>query len=303
MNGVVVVILALVIIIVFIRTFVIVPQENAWVIEEFGKYKKTFGPGLHIVLPILHKVAYKHTLKEEVIDVPPQVCITKDNVQLKIDGILYLKVMDPNKASYGIDNYRYATAQLAQTTLRSEIGKISLDKTFSEREGINAAVVKSVDIASDPWGIKVTRYEIKDIDPPTSIQQAMEQQMTAEREKRADILESDGIKAAQINQSMGERQENINYSLGEKQSKVNRAEGKAKAIEITAEARAEGLKMVGESINKTNGKTAMQMRIIQQYIGEFETILETSETTVLPLPEAELNSILQTILPAIKGGK
>lgn len=290
-------------IIVLIRTFVIVPQEHAWVIENFGKYKKTLGPGLHIVLPVIQKVAYKHTLKEEVIDVPPQVCITKDNVQLKIDGILYLKVMDPNKASYGIDNYRFATAQLAQTTLRSEIGKISLDKTFSERDDINAAVVKSVDVASDPWGIKVTRYEIKDIDPPTTIQQAMEQQMTAERDKRADILESDGIKTAQINQSKGERQEAINYSLGEKQSKVNKAEGKAQAIEIIAEARAKGLQMVGEAINQTNGKTAMSMRIIQQYVGELETILESSETTVLPLPEAELNSILQTIIPAIKGGK
>ncbi len=298
-----IVFVAIVVIIVFIKTFVIVPQEHAWVIEELGKYKKTLGPGLHIVIPVLHKIAYKHTLKEEVIDVPPQVCITKDNVQLKIDGILYLKVMDPNKASYGIDNYRFATAQLAQTTLRSEIGKISLDKTFCEREGINAAVVKSVDIASDPWGIKVTRYEIKDIDPPTSIQQAMEQQMTAEREKRADILESDGIKIAHINQSKGEKQENINYSLGEKESKVNRAVGKAKAIEIVAEARSEGLKMVGEAINKTNGKTAMQMRVIQQYTGELDTILSNSQTTVLPLPEAELNSILQTILPAITGGK
>ena len=296
-------ILAVIIIITFIRTFVIVPQENAWVIENFGKYKKTLGPGLHIVIPIVQKVAYKHVLKEEVIDVPPQVCITKDNVQLQIDGILYLKIMDPTKASYGIDNYRFATAQLAQTTLRSEIGKISLDKTFSEREDINAAVVKSVDIASDPWGIKVTRYEIKDIDPPTSIQDAMEQQMTAEREKRADILESDGIKIAQINQSKGERQESINYSLGERQSKVNRAEGKAKAIEIIATARAEGLKMVGESINKTNGKTAMQMRIIQQYMGELETVLDTAETTVLPLPEAELKSILQSVLPIIQGGK
>lgn len=295
-------IIAVIAIIVLIKTFVIVPQENAWVIENLGKYKKTLGPGLHIVIPVIQKIAYKHTLKEEVIDVPPQICITKDNVQLKIDGILYLKVMDPNKASYGIDNYRYATAQLAQTTLRSEIGKISLDKTFCERDEINAAVVKSVDIASDPWGIKVTRYEIKDIDPPTTVQNAMEQQMTAEREKRADILESDGIKQAQINLSKGQRQEAINYSIGEKQSKINVAQGRAKAIEIIAEARAEGLKLVGESINKTNGKTAMQMRVVQQYIDEMERILSSSETTVLPLPEAEINSILQTVLPAIKGG-
>lgn len=296
-------IIAILAIITLIKTFVIVPQENAWVIENLGKYKKTLGPGLHIVIPVIQKVAYKHTLKEEVIDVPPQICITKDNVQLKIDGILYLKVMDPNKASYGIDNYRYATAQLAQTTLRSEIGKISLDKTFSEREDINAAVVKSVDIASDPWGIKVTRYEIKDIDPPTTIQNAMEQQMTAEREKRADILESDGIKKAQINQSMGERQEAINYSIGERQSKVNKAEAQAKAIEIVAEARAEGLKMVGAAISTPNGKTAMQMRIIQQYLGELDTIFASSNTTILPLPEAELKSILQTILPVVSGGK
>ena len=295
--------IAIAVIVFFVKTFVIVPQENAWVIEELGKYKKTLGAGLHIVIPVIQKIAYKHTLKEEVIDVPPQVCITNDNVQVKVDGILYLKVMDPNKASYGIDNYRFATAQLAQTTLRSEIGKITLDKTFSEREDINAAVVKSVDIASDPWGIKVTRYEIKDIDPPTTIQQAMEQQMTAEREKRADILASDGIKMAQINQSKGERQEAINYSLGEKQSKINRAEGKAQAIEIIAEASAEGLKMVGEAISQSNGKIAMQMRVLQQYIGELETVFESSETTILPLPEAELNSILQTVIPAITGGK
>ncbi len=298
-----VIVLAIVIIVILSKTFVIVPQENAWIVEELGKYRKTLGPGFHIVIPIIQRVAYKHTLKEEVIDVPPQICITKDNVQLKIDGILYLKVMDPNKASYGIDNYRFATAQLAQTTLRSEIGKISLDNTFSEREGINAAVVKSVDIASDPWGIKVTRYEIKDIDPPTSIQQAMEQQMTAEREKRADILESDGIKKSQINHSMGEKQEAINYSLGERQSKVNRAEGQAKAIEIVAEAQAEGLKLVGAAINTPNGKTAVSMRIFQQYMGQLNNILSTTETTVLPLPEAELNSILQTIIPAIKGGR
>lgn len=290
-------------ILILAKTVRIVPQQEAWIVEELGKYKKTIGAGLHIVIPILQKVAYMNTLKEEVIDVAPQVCITKDNVQVRVDGVLYLKVMDPVKASYGIENYRYATAQLAQTTLRSEIGKIELDKTFSERDAINAAVVKSVDEASDPWGIKVTRYEIKDIDPPATIQDAMEQQMTAEREKRADILESDGIKQAQINLSQGEREEAINLSKGERQSKINVAEGKAKAIEIVAEARAEGIKMIGAAINKPNGNTAMNMSLMRQYMKELETIIGSSETTVLPLPEAELNSLLQTIIPAIKGGK
>ncbi len=219
-------------------------------------------------------MAYKHTLKEEVNDVHPQVCITQDNVQVEVDGILYLKVVDAAKASYGIENYRSATGQLAQTTMRSEIGKIPLDKTFSEREAINAAIVKSIDIASEPWGVKVTRYEIRDIEPSrVRHQSAMEKQVEAERFKRAEILESEGDKESRINLSKGEREEAINLSRGERQRRINTAEGQAQSIEIITEANAQGLKMVGEAIRKPGGKTAVSLQISREYLEQLGRIL------------------------------
>jgi len=292
----------------------IVPEQQAWIVEEFGQYKKTLGAGLHFVVPVLQKVAYKHTLKEEVNDVRPQVCITQDNVQVEVDGILYLKIVDPSKASYGIENYRSATAQLAQTTMRSEIGKIPLDKTFSEREAINAAIVKSIDVASEPWGVKVTRYEIKDIEPSQSVIEAMEKQVEAERFKRAEILASEGDKESRINSSKGEREEAINLSRGERQRRINVAEGQARSIEIVTEANAEGLRMVGESIQKPGGQTAVSLQISRQYLGQLGRILETSEVQFLPPEAARLQGALAAALPglqnlatpvpaAIRGGK
>ena len=286
---------------IFFRLIRIVPEQEAWVVQQFGKYQRTLGPGFHLVIPILQKVAYKHTLKEEVIDVKPQVCITNDNVQVEVDGILYLRVVDPAKASYGIENYRFATGQLAQTTMRSEIGKIELDRSFSERDSINNSIVKAVDEASAPWGIKVTRYEIKDIVPPDTVQDAMEKQMRAEREKRAEILKSEGEKSARINISKGEREEAINLSKGEKQKKINEAEGRAKAIELTSTAMAQGIRDIGQEIEQPKGSSAMSFRIAEQFIRQLGIILEAADTVVLPLEVAQIKSLLQAVLPGSKG--
>ncbi len=281
---------------IFYRLIRIVPEQHAFVVEQFGKFRKALGPGFHLVIPFIQKVAYKHILKEDVIDVPPQVCITKDNVQVTVDGILYMKVVDPVKASYGIANYRFATAQLAQTTMRSEIGKIDLDRSFSERDEINNAIVKSVDEASDPWGIKVTRYEIKDISPPDTILEAMEQQMRAEREKRAEILKSEGDRESRINVSKGEREEAINMGRGEKQRRINEAEGRAKAIEFIAVATAEGIKEIARTIQQPKGKTAVSLRVAEQFISQFGRILDSAETSVLPMEVAQLKSLVSAVL-------
>jgi regulator of protease activity HflC (stomatin/prohibitin superfamily) len=251
---------------VFFKLIRIVPEAQAWIVEEFGRYKKTLGPGLHLIVPVIQRVAYKHTLKEQVFDVHPQVCVTNDNVQVTVDGILYLKVVDPKKASYGISDYRFATTQLAQTTMRSEVGKIVLDMTFSERDVINNSVVKSIDEASESWGIKVTRYEIRDIAPTDSLIHSMEQQVTAERQKRAEILESEGEKEARINTSKGDREEAINLSMGEKQRRINEAEGRARAIEITAAATAESMALVAQAIQKPGGRQAVSLRLAEHFI-------------------------------------
>ncbi|RKX94417.1 MAG: paraslipin [Spirochaetes bacterium] len=293
-------------VIIFFKLIRIVPEQETYIIEQFGKYNKTLGSGFHLVVPFIQRVAYKHSLKEDVIDVAPQMCITNDNVQVQVDGILYLKVVDPVKASYGIENYKYATAQLAKTTMRSEIGKLELDRTFSERDEINNSIVKAVDEASDPWGIKVTRYEIKDITPTITIEQAMEQQMRAEREKRAEILASEGDKAARINTSKGLRQEAINISKGERMRMITVAEGEAKAIEVIAEATAEGLKEVASALQTPRGKTAMSIRIAEQYVSRMGEILKASDITVLPSDIANLKGVLQSLITTVsskeKGG-
>ncbi len=288
----VVVILA---IFLFVNTVKVVPEAQAWIIEELGKYKRTLGSGLHIVIPILHRVAYKHTLKEQVIDVPPQICITSDNVQVTVDGILYLKVLDAQKASYGIENYRYATVQLAQTTMRSEIGRIMLDDTFSEREAINNAIVKSVDQASDPWGIKVERYEIRDIEPAPSIIEAMEQQVEAERQKRAEILLSEGDKLSRINRSKGDREEAINLSKGQKQKVINEAEGRAQSMAILANATADGLKMIGEAIQKPGGREALSVHYVQKYLEQLKKVLSHNKVSILPAEAARLQGLAQIL--------
>lgn len=289
------VVVLIVVFTIFFKLIRIVPEQQAWVIEQFGKYRRTMGPGFHLVIPIVQKVAYKQLLKEEVIDVPPQVCITKDNVQVSVDGVLYLQVMDPEKASYGIDNYRFATAQLAQTTMRSEIGKIELDRSFSERDAINDAIVRAVDEASDPWGIKVTRYEIKDITPSETVMTAMEQQVRAEREKRAEILSSEGVREARINSSKGDRQQAINLSQGERKKRINEAEGRAKATEIIAEATAEGISDVAAAIRLPKGRTAVAMRVAQQFISGLGEIIRESDTSVLPTELANLRAMVESL--------
>lgn len=280
---------------VFFKLIRIVPEQEAWVVEQLGKYRRTLGPGFHLVIPVIQVVAYKHILKEEVIDVAPQVCITQDNVQVTVDGILYLRVVDPERASYGIENYRFATAQLAQTTMRSEIGKIGLDNTFSERDRINDSVVRAIDEASDPWGIKVTRYEIRDITPTETVLKAMEQQVRAERERRAEILTSEGEKEARINVSKGERQEAINLSKGEKTKRINESDGKAEAITIVAQATADGVREVAKAISRPHGQEAVSLQIAEQFVARLGQIMESAQTAVLPYDLAGVRSIFEAI--------
>jgi regulator of protease activity HflC (stomatin/prohibitin superfamily) len=294
---------ALLVLFIILKLVRIVPEQESWIIEQFGKYRKTFGSGLHFLVPGVQRVAYKHILKEEVIDVEPQICITNDNVQVTVDGILYLKVMDPAKASYGIENYRYATAQLAKTTMRSEIGKLVLDHAFSERDAINDAIVKAVDEASDPWGIKVTRYEIKDISPTETIELAMERQMRAERDKRSSILKSEGEKTARINISKGERQEAINLSMGERQRVFNESDGRARAIEIVADATAQGISEIAAALQGAKGKEAMSLRIAEQFIERFGNIVRSANTEILPEGLAEIRGVSDILGRALRGEK
>lgn len=294
-NMIITVVFLVLFIVIFFKLIRIIPEQETYVIEQFGKYKKTLGPGFHIIIPVVQTVAYKHNLKEDVIDVDPQICITKDNVQVTVDGILYLKVMDPEKASYGIDNYRYATAQIAKTTMRSEIGKMDLDKTFSERENLNNQIVQAVDDASDPWGIKVTRYEIKDITPLDTVVKAMEQQMLAEREKRANILKSEGEKESRINLSKGDREEAINVSQAQKQRQINEADGNAKSMTLIASATAEGIKMIARAIDQKGGKNAVSLRIAEQFIQRIGSIFQSSDTSVLPYDLATIQSLATVI--------
>ena len=262
--------------IIFFKTIRIVPQKMAYIVERLGKYYKTLEAGFHILVPFIDKVAYRHTLKEQALDVPPQDCITKDNIMVEVDGILYMQVIDPQKASYGIGDYQFASVQLAQTTMRSVMGKLDLDKTFEERESINSEIVDAVDKASDPWGIKVTRYEVKNIVPPQSIKDAMEKHMRAEREKRATIAESEGDRQAKINRAEGDRQEMIARSEGEKQKRINEAEGRAVEIQRVAEATAKGIREIAAAINEKGGINAVNLRIAEQYLDEFGKLAKTN---------------------------
>lgn len=270
----------------------VVPQRSAYIIERLGKYKGTLQAGFKILVPFLDKVRYKHTLKEQAIDVASQSCITRDNIAVEVDGILYLQVIDPAKASYGIDDYRFASIQIAQTTMRSVIGKLELDKTFEERETINTSIVDAVDKASDPWGVKVTRYEVKNITPPQSIKDAMEKQMRAEREKRAMIAESEGEKQAKINVAEGDKQELIKRSEGEKQRKINEAEGKAAEIEFVANATANGIRAIANAINEQGGYDAVNLRIAEQYLNEFGKLASSNNALIIPSNLADISSII-----------
>jgi len=272
----------------------IVPQRTAIIVERLGKYKGTYTAGFQLIVPFLDKVRYRHTLKEQAIDVAPQICITRDNIAVEVDGILYLQVLDPQKASYGIDNYRFASIQIAQTTMRSVIGKLELDRTFEERETINVTIVEAVDKASEPWGVKVTRYEVKNISPPQSIKDAMEKQMRAEREKRAVIAESEGTKQAKINNAEGDKQELIKKSEGEMQKRINEAAGRASEIEQLAKATASGLRAISSAISEENGLNAVNLRIAEQYLLAFGNIAKTNNTVIIPSNLTDISGIIAT---------
>ena len=294
-GGLIFVILVLVFVFVAIaKTMQIVPQRHAYIVERLGKYSKTLEAGLHILVPFIDRVAYKRTLKEQAVDVPPQTCITRDNISVEVDGILYMQVMDPKNASYGINDYRFASTQLAQTTMRSVIGKLDLDRTFEERDSINGAIVAAVDSASDPWGVKVTRYEVKNITPPQSIKDAMEKQMRAEREKRAVIAESEGERQAKINQADGEKQAAIARSEGEKLKRINEAEGRAAEIRSIAFATAEGINSIAKAIQADGGTDAVNLRIAEQYIQEFGKLARTNNTMIIPSNLSDLAGMVAT---------
>lgn len=306
MNVLLIYLVAFVVIVVLFKVAVVIPEKESFIVERLGKYTKTLEAGFHLLFPFIDHIAYKQTLKEEALDVDPQLCITSDNVQVQVDGILYLRVVDPVKASYGIESYKFAVTQLAKTTMRSEIGKLELDKTFCGREGINDNIVKALDEASDAWGIKVTRYEIRDITPTETIMEAMESQMRAERIKRASILSSEGQKQARINVSLGEKQDAINRSMGEKQRRINVAEGRAQSIEITSKASAEGLRMVAHALSQPGGKTAMGIRLAESYIQRFRKTLDKCEVSVYPQELAGLATVADIIKKAgsaAAGGK
>ncbi len=287
-------------VIVFVKTIRIVPQKQAFIVERLGKYAATLEAGFHVLMPFVDKVAYRHTLKEQAIDVPSQSCITKDNIAVEVDGILYMQVVDPKKASYGIDNYRFASIQLAQTTMRSVMGKLDLDRTFEERENINSVIVGAVDKASEPWGIKVTRYEVKNILPPQSIKDAMEKQMRAEREKRAEIAVSEGDRQAKINRAEGDRQEMIARSEGEKQKRINEAEGRAVEIQRVAEATAEGIRKIAAAISDKGGAAAVNLRIAEQYLGEFGKLAKTNNPMIIPSNLADIAGVIKAAASVIQ---
>jgi regulator of protease activity HflC (stomatin/prohibitin superfamily) len=292
-------VLALLVIIVIAKTAVVVPQQSAFVVERLGKYSTTLGAGFHILLPFIDVIRYKHSLKETALDIPAQICITRDNVQVSVDGVLYLKVLNPERASYGVSDYTFAITQLSQTTLRSEIGKIELDRTFEERTNINISVVNELDKASEPWGVKVLRYEIKNITPPSDILAAMEKQMRAEREKRALVLTSEGERDAAINTAEGEKQQVIKASEARKQQQINEAEGAASAILAIASATADGIKRVAEATQVEGGYEAVQLRVAEQYITKFGELAKAGNTLVLPASVSDVGSMMALAMNVI----
>ena len=288
------------VLILFAKTITIVPQKSAYILERLGKYRANLEAGFHILVPFIDSISYKHSLKERAVDVPPQVCITKDNISVEVDGILYLQVVDPKKASYGINDFQFASTQLAQTTMRSVIGKLELDKTFEERESMNGAIVDAVDKASDPWGVKVTRYEVRNIVPPQSIKDAMEKHMRAEREKRALIAESEGDRQAKINRAEGDKQELIERSEGEKQKRINEAQGQAAEIEAIALATAKGIREIATAINEKGGMNAVNLRVAEQYLQEFGKLAKTNNSLIIPSNLSDIAGMIATAMEVIK---
>jgi regulator of protease activity HflC (stomatin/prohibitin superfamily) len=285
--------------IIIAKTAVVVPQQNAYVVERLGKYANTLDAGFHILVPFIDTIRYRHSLKETAVDIPEQICITRDNVQVHVDGVLYLKVLEPARASYGVADYLFAITQLAQTTLRSEVGKIELDRTFEERTQINLNIVTELDKATEPWGIKVLRYEIKNITPPADVLAAMEKQMRAEREKRAVILTSEGERDAVINAAEGDKQQVIKGSEAKKQQQINEAEGAAAAILAIAEATAEGVRKVAEAMQVPGGYEAVQLRVAEQYITQFGTLAKASTTMILPASVSDIGAMIATAMHVI----
>lgn len=301
--GTIALVLFIVALVFVIKTINVVPQQHAWVVERLGKYHATLAPGLNIVIPFIDRIAYKHSLKEIPLDVPPQVCITRDNTQLQVDGILYFQVTDAMRASYGSSNYIQAITQLAQTTLRSVIGKMELDKTFEERDHINTAIVNAIDESAANWGVKVLRYEIKDLTPPAEILHSMQRQITAEREKRALIAASEGRRQEQINIASGEREASIARSEGERQAAINRAQGEASAIVAIAEASASALRQVGAAIRDPGGEDAMNLRVAEQYVDAFGKLAKTNNTVVVPANLGEMSGLIASALQIVKTQK
>jgi len=300
---VVLVVLAVIVIILLVKTAVVVPQRSEYIVERLGKYSKTLSAGFHILIPFLDKITYKRSLKEEVMDIPSQACITSDNVSVAVDGILYLQVMDSKLSAYGIDEYRVAASQLAQTSLRSVVGKIELDRTFEERDSLNQQVVSAIDEAAQNWGIKVLRYEIKDITPPETVMAAMEKQMKAEREKRAAIATSEGDRQSRINRAEGLRKEAIEISEGEKQKRINEAEGQAKEIELVAHATAEGIKKIAESLSLSGGETAANLRVAEKYIAEFGKLAKENNTMIIPANMGDISAMVATVMSVLGHAK
>ena len=296
-------IIASAVIIILFKTARIVPQKQAWIVERLGKYHATLSAGLHILMPFVDRVAYRRDLKEMAIDVPPQQCVTRDNIIVEVDGLLYLQIVDPIKASYGISDYLFACSQLAQTTLRSEVGKLELDRTFEERATINAAICAEVDKASDPWGVKVTRYEIKTIKPPLSVLDAMEKQMRAEREKRAQIAESEGERQSRINRAEGEKCEAIAHSEGEKQKRINEAQGRAEEIRLVAEATAIGIATIASAIRCEGGSDAVNLQLAEKYISEFGKLAKANNTMIIPSDLSNVAGFLKTAAKVIDEAK
>jgi regulator of protease activity HflC (stomatin/prohibitin superfamily) len=282
------------------KTINVVPQQNAWVVERLGKYHATLAPGLNFVVPFIDRIAYKHSLKEIPLDVPPQVCITRDNTQLQVDGVLYFQVTDAMRASYGSSNYLQAITQLAQTTLRSVIGKMELDKTFEERDHINTHIVNAIDESAANWGVKVLRYEIKDLTPPAEILHAMQAQITAERGKRALIAASEGRRQEQINIASGEREASIARSEGEKQAAINRAMGEATAIVALAEASASALRQVGDAIGSPGGMDAVSLRVAEHYVDAFANLAKTNNTLIVPANMGDISTAIASALQIVK---
>ena len=301
--GTIALVLFIVALVFVFKTINVVPQQHAWVVERLGKYHATLAPGLNIVIPFIDRIAYKHVLKEIPLDVPPQVCITRDNTQLQVDGILYYQVTDAMRASYGASNYVQAITQLAQTTLRSVIGKMELDKTFEERDHINTTIVNAIDESAANWGVKVLRYEIKDLTPPAEILHSMQRQITAEREKRALIAASEGRRQEQINIASGEREASIARSEGERQASINRAQGEASAIVALAEASASALRQVGAAIREPGGEDAMNLRVAEHYVDAFSKLAKTNNSIIVPANLGEMSGLIASAMQIVKAQK